>query len=129
MNLKNIRTVTWEFPQNALGFLVSKLFKAKYIAEYGEANVYQWKFKYGSMSLGKYIFMHDPADLETIMHEYGHTRQSKHLGLLYLLVIGLPSFIWAWCCGGYRKKKGKTYYWFYTEAWADKLGGVERNKR
>lgn len=80
----------------------------------------------GSVSLGMFIFVTNIKHEETIMHEYGHTRQSMLLGPLYLLVIGLPSFIWAGCFDNYRSKHNKSYYDFYTESWADKLGGVER---
>lgn len=46
------------------------------------------------------------------------------LGLLYLLVIGLPSLLWAWL---HRYiAPDKSYYWFYTERWADLLGRVKR---
>lgn len=129
MSIKKILTAMWELPQNALGFIVKLVCKPTYIAEFGDAKVYHWGSKRGSMSLGKYIFVQDPADIETIKHEYGHTVQSKYLGWLYLLVIGLPSFIWCNCFEGYRKKTGLSYYWLYTEAWADKLGGVERSEK
>jgi hypothetical protein len=88
------------------------------------------------MSLGKYIFVPSyykktPPDkmnysiLHTIKHEYGHTIQSKYLGWFYLLVIGLPSLIWANCFEEYRKKTGMSYYDFYTESSANKLGEVD----
>jgi hypothetical protein len=61
-------------------------------------------------------------------HEYGHCRQSRVLGPFYLLIIGIPSFIHALartlCWKLFHKKWN--YYKFYTEAWADKLGGVQR---
>jgi hypothetical protein len=89
------------------------------------------------MSLSNHIFLPFEVDtdeamlintwkLDYIAHEYGHTIQSHKLGLVYLLVIGLPSLIWAGCFEKYRKKHGVSYYSFYTEKWADKLGGVER---
>ncbi len=46
------------------------------------------------------------------------------LGPLYLLVIGLPSLLWA--ALHEKVAPGRSYYWFYTERWADRLGGVER---
>jgi hypothetical protein len=71
----------------------------------------------GGISLGKYIILsHD--DIDSIKHEYGHSVQSRYLGWLYLLVIGLPSLLWA------MFYKGDDYYKFYTEKNADKLGGV-----
>jgi hypothetical protein len=85
------------------------------------------------MSLGKYIFVPfeniDPNTFtvqEYIKHEYGHTMQSKYFGWLYLLVIGLPSLMWAQCFVNYRRRTGKSYYSFYTERWANKLGGVKK---
>lgn len=74
----------------------------------------------GGVSLGKYIIVNQWMPTKEIMHEYGHCIQSRYLGWLYLIVIGLPSLLWAMF---YR---GKNYYSFYTERWADKLGGVNR---
>ena len=125
MKLKKFIIATWELPQNIIGYITRQIFKAQYVSDYKTAKVFYWKVKYGSMSLGKYIFMCDPSNTETLKHEYGHTIQSKYLGWLYLLVIGLPSLIWAWCFEGYRTKRGKSYDDFYTESWANKLGGVE----
>lgn len=132
MQFKKFIEFVWKFPQNMTGLIVKKIFKAKPYTTYKDANVYTWKLK-GGVSLGKYIFVpfekEDPTSYavqQYIKHEYGHTVQSKYLGWFYLLVIGLPSIVWAGCFKWYRKKTGKSYYWFYTEKWADKLGGVER---
>jgi hypothetical protein len=89
------------------------------------------------MSLGSHIFLpragflyYDP-EKETewqqnyIKHEYGHSVQSAYLGPLYLFVIGIPSLIWAGFFDNWREKHNKSYYWFYTESWADKLGGAK----
>lgn len=123
---------TWELPQHIVGAIVVKLFKAKYCGVFEDASVYSWKVQ-GGMSLGKYIFvpniyayLSEDTLKKLVMHEYGHTRQSKYLGWFYLLVIGLPSLIWAGCFEKYRAKHNKSYYDFYTESWADKLGGVDR---
>lgn len=79
----------------------------------------------GGISLGHYAFLSlYQCTGMTINHELGHCRQSMMLGPLYLLVIGLPSIIWAWL--GDRIAPDRSYYWFYTERWADRLGGVER---
>ena len=79
----------------------------------------------GGIALGKYIIVSEHSDLLTIRHEYGHCRQSKRLGWLYLFVIGIPSIIYAaWWV---KFDKGRhDYYDFYTERWADKLGGIKR---
>jgi len=59
-------------------------------------------------------------------HEQGHTIQGFILGPLYLVVIGLPSIVWASCFEEYRNINGISYYWFYTERWADKIAGISR---
>ncbi len=150
MKCKGLIKATWEVPQNMLGSIIKRVCKATPITTYKDATVYYWNIS-GGMSLGKYIFVpfrydgtryYIPTDsgiqrdvyLPTdyaenfIKHEYGHTIQSKYLGWLYLLVIGAPSLIWANCFGKYREKTGKSYYDFYTEKWADKLGGVDRGE-
>ena len=136
----NFIKAIWELPQNILGAIVKKVCKAEYCLTYKDAKVYTWNIS-GGMSLGKYIFAPFTYDGESyyindiryfnyhaeelIKHEYGHTIQSKYLGWLYLLVIGLPSLIWAQCFQWYWLREGKSYYDFYPEKWANKLGGVE----
>lgn len=110
----------WCFPQMALGALLCKIIKAEKADGY-----YIWKSING-LSLGEYIFAPKGAGEKFLKHERGHTIQSYILGWFYLLVIGLPSIIWAGCFGEYRRKNGVSYYSFYTERWADKLGGVDR---
>lgn len=133
MKLKKFILATWEILQNTLGAACVKIFKGEFKCYHGDAKVYTWKFPYNSMSLGKFIFIGNKVYAtrymdNTLKHEYGHTIQSKYLGWFYLLVIGLPSLGWAWLGEGYRVKHKRSYYWFYTESWADKLGGVEREK-
>lgn len=125
MIIKKLLLSIWELPQNILGFVVKNIYKASYVENIGNTEIYLWSIG-GGMSLGKYIFVCDPMDMKLVRHEYGHTIQSELLGWLYIPVIGIPSFIWANCFEGYRNKTGKSYYWLYTERWADKLGGVKR---
>ena len=121
----------WEAPQKALAHIVAKFTKAKEIGEYNGVKLYHWNQK-GGMSLSTHIFLPfenltmSEYQTEYIKHEYGHTIQSRKFGPLYLLVIGLPSIIWAGCFKNYRKKYSVSYYDFYTEAWAIKLGDVKR---
>lgn len=90
------------------------------------AKVYLLKDKIG-VTLGKYIFIsyYDNNKEETIKHECGHVKQSKLLGPLYLIIIGIPSALhtvfngYTRCCR--RHKDG--YYHFFTERWANKLMG------
>ena len=64
------------------------------------------------------------VDRRLLVHEYGHTIQSLMLGPLYLVVIGLPSALWLNTPSFVRKRRqGRTsYYAFYTERWANRLG-------
>lgn len=115
----------WCLPQNLCGEVYSLFHKGALIKEYEDALVYRSEKMHGGVSLGRYIFVNKFAGMKNIKHEYGHCVQSKRWGWLYLLVWGLPSL--AWC--GLRKIgyfKDRSYYSFYTEKNADKLGGVVR---
>ena len=108
----------WELPQNLLGLLVILFTGAK-------KDVCIWrtyKFRFG-VSLGNYIIFGKGFTNKDYLHEIGHQRQSRMLGPLYLLIIGLPSLI-----GNiiWRSTKGFDYYKQPWEAQADKLGGVKR---
>lgn len=120
--MNNFVKYLWQLPQNLVGLIVMVVTKAK-----KAGNHYEFNVKYGSVSLGNYVFLcPNHWKNETVLkHEQGHQKQSEYLGWLYLLVIGLPSLIWAGCFEGYRKKRGVSYYDFYTERWANRLGGVE----
>lgn len=89
------------------------------------------------ISLGHVVFWsrensrwHD-LDVRNRAHELGHTRQSRLLGWLYLPVVGLPSISRAGYALVYRELTGRQwtrYYEGFPENWADRLGGVEREK-
>ena len=89
------------------------------------------------ISLGHIVFWsransrwHD-LDIRNRAHELGHTKQSRMLGWLYLPVIGLPSISRAAYALVHREVTGRQwtrYYEGYPENWADRLGGVIREK-
>lgn len=113
----------WCLPQNLVGLIVKHVTKATSVGDHYEFNI-----ECGSVSLGEYIFLcpgHYGSE-ETLRHEQGHQKQSRMLGWLYLPLIAIPSLIWAGCFEWYRNKYNVSYYSFYTEAWADKLAGIER---
>ena len=134
--LKSSLLWLWQLPQNLCGIIYRSISKDNRICVIENndsrsvgAKVYLQKTK-GGVSLGKYIFINqDYIDKEIVIkHECGHVKQSKILGPLYLLVIGIPSILHAWlnnyigCCW----KNGEyNYYHFYTEKWANKLMGIE----
>ena len=111
----------WCLPQNLLGLLLRTVYKGK-DSLYEDAIVRRSTKMRGGISLGKYIVINQFSSKKTVMHEYGHCRQSKYLGWLYLPVIGLQSILHAALC----KCKKHSYYDYPVEKWADKLGGVIR---
>lgn len=142
--IKDLLLYLWQLPQNILGLVLIAFYKSekKLIASNGNY-VYFSRYMSGGISLGMYsiidldYYMHlaknDDAkalDLDVTKHEaLGHGTQSRILGPFYLLVIGLPSIIWASLYGTKLFPYTKNgYYKFYTEKLADKLGGVIRDE-
>lgn len=125
--MKALRYI-WELPQNLLGLLLRAVYKGT-DSEYEGAIVRRSTRMQGGISLGKYIIVGRWASRKTVMHEYGHCLQSSYLGWLYLLVIGLPSIIWAGLYGSLIPSSENGYYRWYTERWADRLGNVKRQER
>ena len=131
--LLNILLYIWQAPQNLLGLILIACYKPErmHTMENGNQIHFSTRMK-GGISLGKYSlvnvghYRHDINDSlkrDTVRHEaIGHARQSLYLGWLYLIVIGLPSIVWAMLYNG----DSKGYYKFFTERWADKLAGVKR---
>ena len=114
----------WQAPQNIVGLVIRLIYGWTAILFRGVDVVVSSRFP-GGISLGRTIVVKRPylANTDTWNHEYGHTRQSLYLGPFYLFVVGIPSLLWAWY---WTPARGVSYYSFYTEKWADKLGGVKR---
>ena len=110
-----------QLPQNLVGVVLRLIHKGT-DTEYNDALVRRSQTMQGGISLGRYIIVNRYASRKTIMHEYGHCRQSQMLGWLYLIVVGLPSILHAAIC----RCKRHSYYDYWCEKWADKLGGVNR---
>ena len=113
----------WQLPQNLVGLLLLFVLKGETRHRIENIRFYFLKSFPGGITLGEYIIVGTQQQF-TVRHEFGHVRQSRMLGWLYLLVIGLPSALWAWL--GDMLAPNKSYYWFYTEKWADQLGGIQR---
>lgn len=126
--MKKILLYLWQLPQNLLGLAVILFSRAKKTAWYDD--VYFTKMRFG-VSLGNYIIVNILDTDSTIRHETGHRKQSQYLGWLYLLVIGLPSILGNIWDRLFHKHWDlyKRITWYYKqpwEAWADKLGNVNR---
>lgn len=117
----------WQLPQLIAAFIYYQYLKSKDeildTCTCQGAIVFIKRKSCGSVTLGSYIFLSPRATDTTVRHEWGHTRQSLILGPLYLIVIGIPSIIWA--ATHKSIAPNKPYDWFYTEALANKLGGVD----
>ena len=123
--MKKVLFYIWEAPQNLLGLLLRLFYKGR-DSRYEDVIVRRSLKMQSGISLGRYVIVSQFARLETVKHEYGHSIQSKRLGWLYLLFIGLSSGIWHLLYGTLIPKTKNGYYRFITEKWADKLGGVKR---
>ena len=115
----------WQLPQIIVGWIYYTYLLNKgmilAIEKYNGIRIYT-KQSSGCVSLGIFIFVSHRATTDVMRHEYGHTRQSLMLGPLYLIIIGIPSILWA--VTHKTLAPNKSYYWFYTEHWANKLVGV-----
>lgn len=119
--LAEILLWVWQFPQNITGwFLWVFIFKSHATTRHKGARIMFTYQMSGGVTLGKWVFLDaryygNSYGSSVMKHEYGHTVQSKMLGWLYLIVIGLPSIVHA----AFHKKGD--YYHFYTEKWANRL--------
>lgn len=120
--------VLWQLPQIILGSLL--LGVVLLFEKYDEAQknndvfIIKTQLFVGGLSLGYFVFI-PSFDESLVKHELGHCKQSLYLGWLYLLLIGVPSFVWA-SLSRVSKSVRVNYYKLYCEAWADRLGGVDR---
>lgn len=118
----------WQLPQHLLGLLLILLSRSKKEGSYYVAQ----KFFNAGISLGRYIILQeDCVYSNTVKHEMGHSIQSKYLGWLYLLIVGVPSITRNIYDRIFHKKwalfdRYKWYYEGFPEKQADKLGGVKR---
>lgn len=130
--MKNITVgillLIWQLPQIIIGsvyfifLLISK--KVNDVVFDEERIIIVADMPGAGLSLANFIFVTSVGE-KLIKHERGHSIQSKYLGPIWLLVIGLPSIVWC-TLSIYNSKIYSNYYKFYTEKWADHLGGVDR---
>lgn len=123
--MRNILLTLWQLPQVLIGWVLLLFYRPSRHEDYwlGVRVYYSPKMR-GGISLGSVVILGEKPSGKTLLHELGHCTQSRILGWLYLIVIGLPSILWAathrWLA------PNKSYYWFYTEKWADKIARIER---
>lgn len=124
--IRNLILFIWQLPQHLLailyiGYLVMM---CKYLgvdSRYKQAIVIPCVMR-GAVTLGCYVFVGLNSEYrKTVKHELGHTIQSKILGPLYLIVIGIPSITYCGLRRIFPSLRKKNYYDFYTEKWANNL--------
>ena len=121
----------WQLPQNLLGMLYKDCISDDIIIRVNcDATDYECYLTRngGGVTLGRYVFVNQNyKDLSNvILHERGHVKQSRILGPLYLIIIGIPSISWAGLRRLIPALKKINYYNFYTENWANKLMGLNK---
>ena len=124
----------WQLPQNLCGLLLTAFLPTMVPIDFkGVAHrlpsslIFISDRMSGGISLGRYVVLNTglSSKYATFAHERGHSIQSMILGPLYLFVIGIPSILWA---AWWNESRLCSYYSFYTERWADILGGVNRDE-
>ena len=124
--IRNLILFIWQLPQHIVaiiyfGYLVMMCKDLGVDSRYKQAIVIPCVMR-GAVTLGNYVFVGLNSDYrETVKHELGHTIQSKILGPLYLIVIGIPSITYCGLRRIFSSLRKKNYYNFYTEKWANNL--------
>lgn len=116
----------WQLPQNIVALcMMPFLGKLRLISYKKYCFAFEGTKMMGGISLGTFAFVspYNAKKPAVVAHEQeGHTFDSKLMGPLYLLIIGLPSLCWA----TFRDtKKHPNYYSFCTEKWANRRAGLE----
>ncbi len=121
---------TWGIIQTLAGAVVFLLHYRDRHFSYHGAVATVWKMKSG-VSLGMFVFVastpspansSDGFSSRLLVHEYGHTIQSLILGPLFLILVGIPSALWALLGKKMRRERHIPYGAFFTEKWANSLG-------
>lgn len=121
--LVHVLLYIWQLPQNLAGLIYMIILRGeKRILKQRGIVFYVAPTMNGGVSLGNYIFLSERSGLKepAYDHELGHCIQSRILGPLYLPIVGLCSGLH---CLFHNRKNN--YYEFWTEKWANKLGGIE----
>lgn len=138
--LSKIRRWTWELPQSLVGLVLLPFYKKTLLRtlEYKDQKVYIYDKFPGGISLGYYILVDYNREhlncntgcytrirlQNSIKHESGHGIQSKYLGPLYLITVGIGSAVWN-LLNRTPLFKNVDYYSVWPENQANKLGGVK----
>lgn len=120
--MKQFLLYAWQLPQNLLGLLLILILNPEKQFFRGNASVFIASRMRGGISLGRYVIV-SRNDRVGVAHELGHCVQSRRLGWIYLLTVGLVSGLRA----GLNLYQRGHYYDGWPEDRADRLGGVVRD--
>ena len=124
--IRNLILFIWQLPQHLLailyiGYLVMMCKDLGVDSRYKQAIVIPCVMR-GAVTLGCYVFVGLNSEYrKTVKHELGHTIQSKILGPLYLIVIGIPSITYCGLRRIFPSLRKKNYYDFFSEKSANYL--------
>ena len=112
----------WQLPQVLVAIIMMPfLGKLRLIRKENYCWIFEGEKMNGGISLGTFIFLspYSAKKEATIRHELGHVKQSHMLSWLYLIIVGLPSILWATFHGD------RCYFEFFCENWANQLMGLK----
>ena len=124
--IRNLILFIWQLPQHIIaliyfGYLVMMCKDLGVDSRYKQAIVIPCVMR-GAVTLGNYVFVGLNSEYrKTVKHELGHTIQSKILGPLYLIVIGIPSITYCGLRRIFPSLRKKNYYDFFSEKSANYL--------
>ena len=124
--IRNQILFIWQLPQHIVaiiyfGYLVMMCKDLGVDSRYKQATVIPCIMR-GAVTLGNYVFVGLNSEYrKTVKHELGHTIQSKILGPLYLIVIGIPSITYCGLRRLFPSLRKKNYYDFFSEKSANYL--------
>ena len=124
--IRNLILFIWQLPQHIIaliyfGYLVMMCKDLGVDSRYKQATVIPCIMR-GAVTLGNYVFVGLNSEYrKTVKHELGHTIQSKILGPLYLIVIGIPSITYCGLRRIFPSLRKKNYYDFFSEKSANYL--------
>lgn len=112
----------WQLPQNILALLMIPFVgKMKLIRFENHCWIFECSRMHDSISLGNFIFLDEQSSKReaNILHELGHSMDSKLFNWLYIPLILIPGICW----NAFAPKDKK--YQFYTERRANKFAKLE----
>ncbi len=127
-------SITWELPQSISALFFMLLHRTEFLDKKERRRYVHHNSFYTCFSCGEFIFFRDiymrfNSWENTQKHELGHSIQSRILGPLFIPLIAFPSTTWN-LLSRMNNRLGrwmaKNYYNTPWEAWADRLGNVQR---